>query len=214
MNKPLYQIDRFIVGQLQTNCYVLSDKKTKDLIIIDPGDDASYVMDQIGKIDAHPKAILLTHGHFDHMLAAFELQETYGIPCFLHPADFFLLPRMRSTASHFIGENTGFPPPPRNVTQISGEDTIPFGSLTLEIMETPGHTPGGISLYEKKQGVLFTGDILFAKGLFGDWHHAYSDKQAVFSSVAKLLALPHDIIVYPGHGQETSIGNERAYHHL
>ena len=127
--------------------------------------------------------IMATHGHFDHILAAYALQLAYNIPFYMHEADAFLLKTMQSSAKHFL--HIDVDPPPK----LSEIHDLPF-------IHTPGHTPGSICLYFKKEGVIFTGDTLLGRTDF-----AYSDKIAHARSVSTIFSLPPETKVYPGHGE-------------
>jgi glyoxylase-like metal-dependent hydrolase (beta-lactamase superfamily II) len=200
----MLHVQTLIVGQLQTNCYLATEEKSGETFIIDPGDDAAYIADTLVSGKLMPVAILATHGHFDHVLSGFELQHLFDIPFYIHAKDEFLLPGMQKSAEHYLTIPIVDPPPiPSKEFQKNKVATL--GSLRLEILETPGHTPGGVSFYSKKNHICFTGDTVFAGGGIGDWRHEYSDKQALFASVQKILSLPKETILYPGHGEQTTV---------
>ena len=202
----MLQIQTLIVGQLQTNCYLVSGDKSHETLIVDPGDDASYIAEKIAAAHLEPTQILATHGHFDHILGAFELQQIFSIPFFIHPNDLFLLHRMRETAEHYLGIPV-IEPPPVNPKDLSKNMKISLGQTYLEVLETPGHTPGGVSFYSQKDSICFTGDTVFAGGAIGDWRHAYSDKQLVLRSVHEVASLPKQTLLYPGHGDQTTVAD-------
>jgi len=204
----MLHIQTLIVGQLQTNCHLVWDTESMEAILIDPGDDASYIADTVVRLALRPKAIVATHGHFDHTLAAFELQHIFDIPFYVHPKDEFLLSQMRQTAEHYLSVPV-IELPPIPSPDLQAATRVSVGSHEFHIVETPGHTPGGISLYSEKDGVCFTGDTVFEGGAIGDWRHSYSDKQALLSSVQTLLSLPDATILYPGHGRESSVTMEK-----
>lgn len=203
-------IERLRVGGLQTNCYLVIDRLSEQCLIIDPGDDGEYLTDHIEKSQSTLAAIVATHGHFDHILAAWQVQQTYHVPFYLNPRDVFLLKRMRQTASHYLAISV-VEPPPSDIKPLSGKTMIQCGTTAFQVIETPGHTPGSISLYAPSLHVVFSGDTLFCDGAIGDWHHEYSDKDALFASVAQLLSLPTFTAVLPGHGPETTVGDQRPY---
>ncbi len=193
-------IERLIVGQLQTNCYLVWDKENLETVIIDPGDDADYIQRRVADFNLCPKFILATHGHFDHILAATELKFAFKIPFLIHQADLFLLKRAEETARFFTGisENPVLPPD----KFIKEEEKIKFGKESLEVIETPGHTPGGVAFYSP--GVLFSGDTIFAEGT-GRTDFSYGSEKQLKNSIKKLLSLPKETTVLPGHGEETTI---------
>lgn len=177
-------IETLVVGQMATNCYIV------DGIIIDPGDDAEYIMSHL---KTKPTMIVATHGHFDHIMAAYALQLAYNIPFYIHKKDMFLLPRMQSSARHFLGINDVDPPP--TPTEIQ---EIPF-------IHTPGHTPGSICL--PVGDVLFVGDTIFAGGVVGRTDFSYSDPKKLNTSIKKILSFPPKTHLFPGHGEATRLDN-------
>lgn len=199
-------IERLIVGQLQTNCYLAWDKKTQEGVIIDPGDDADYIIRRIQDLGIKPLYILATHGHFDHVLAVFELKLAFKIPFLIHKNDFFLLKRADRTANWFMGIKEGFVP---EIDKFIKEgDIISFGkNEKLKIIETPGHSPGGVAFYSR--GLVFTGDTLFRQGV-GRTDFSYCSHTDLVNSLKKLFKLPNETRVYPGHGEETTIGEEKT----
>jgi len=200
----MLHVQTLIVGQLQTNCYLLSDGESREAIVIDPGDDASYIADTLVSGKLTPRAIWATHGHFDHVLSAFELQHMFSIPFYIHPEDEFLLPRMQKTAAYYLKiPIVELPPHPSK--ELQKQTHITVGRFVLEILETPGHTPGGVSFYSQTDRICFTGDTVFAGGAIGDWRHEYSDKETLLKSVHRILSLPENTILYPGHGEQTTV---------
>ncbi|MGB9707083.1 MAG: MBL fold metallo-hydrolase, partial [Microgenomates group bacterium] len=189
------KIEQVVVGQLSTNCYLVWDEESLETIIIDPGDDGDYIIRRIADFNLSPKYILATHGHFDHILAAAELKLAFNIPFGLHRADLFLLKRASRTAKFFTGSATEAILPPDKF--LKEGDKIEFGKESLKVIETPGHTPGGVSFYSP--GVLFSGDTIFADGI-GRTDFSYGSEEKLKNSIKKLLKLPGKTTVYPGHG--------------
>jgi len=202
----MLRVQILIVGQLQTNCYILTEGKFGKAFIIDPGDDASYIADTIASKKLTPVGILATHGHFDHVLSAFELQHMFSIPFYIHAKDEFLLLGMQKSAEYYL-KIPIVDPPPIPSKEFQKNMFFEFGLSEFEILETPGHTPGGVCFYFQKDHLCFTGDTVFAGGAIGDWRHSYSDKQALLSSVQKILSLPKETILYPGHGEQTTVAD-------
>lgn len=211
MNRRRAAIETLTVGQLGAHCYLVSDSDTSETIVIDPGDEAQYIADRIVRARLTPVMVAATHGHFDHVLAAFELTGMFGVPFAMNDADVFLLERMRQTASHFLGHPVVEPPPALSVKLASGEK-LRFGSHTLSVIACPGHTPGGVAFAVDGEPVMFTGDTLFSGGAVGDWRHGYSDRHALMESVGGILSYPDDTELYPGHGERTTVASERQYH--
>lgn len=204
-------ITPIVVGQMAANCYIVSDVATKNALIIDPGDDAGYIIDTISKLKVTPIGVLLTHGHFDHVMGALEIQLAYGLPCMMHPQDTFLLARMSQTAEHFLGVARVDPPPHIDSALYDGQDIL-VGDSHLTIREIPGHTPGSVLVYHKESFSIFVGDVLFAGGAVGRTDHEYSSPQNLARSIRIILSYPDRTIIYPGHGESTSV--ELAKSHL
>lgn len=193
-----HTITTLTVGQMAANCYLF------DHYIIDPGDDAEYISEMLTRLHIKPVAIIATHGHFDHLMAARALQLAYGIPCYLAAQDTFLARRLKNSARQYLGISTD---PPPIVTELTGTHIGPF-----DIVATPGHTPGSVCLYAKDPGMLITGDTIFAGGAVGrsDWQ--YSDVYALRDSLSRILSFPQETLLYPGHGEASTVLKERAYH--
>ncbi len=204
-------ITTLAVGQMAANCYIVSDTKTREGIIIDPGDDAEYISDTLLKLQVTPIMIVATHGHFDHLMAAYALKLGFGIPFRMHPLDVFLVSRMEQTAKHFLGVPCVDPAPSVDRKLREGE-VIAVGSIRLTVLHTPGHTPGSICLYEKKLGVLFTGDTIFSTGAVGRTDRSYANREVLMSSIHRILSYPKRTRILAGHGEETTIGAEIRYH--
>lgn len=196
-----------VLGDLQTNCYLLWDDSTKKCFIIDPADDGIGISEEINQRNLIPKGILLTHGHFDHTLGALDLKLIFNIPLYCSRLDWFLLDRQDKTASHFLKRKIKVP----NFVNIDQDldkiKKIELGDETIEVIKTPGHTPGSVCFYCKKGGLLFSGDTLFA-GLRGRTDFSYGSTKNIFESLDKLFKLPEDTLVLSGHGPETTIEKE------
>lgn len=199
------KIEKLVVGQLATNCYLVWDEKTNEVIIIDPGDDGDYIIRRIQDFNLKPKLILATHGHVDHTLAVTELKLALRIPFGLNKADLFLVKRIRASAKYWFGVEAD--PPPEVDKFIKEGDLIKFGQEKLRMIETPGHSPGGVAFFGG--GVVFDGDTLFYQGV-GRTDFSYASEAKLMDSIKnKLFKLPDETVVYPGHGEETTIGEEK-----
>ncbi len=192
------EIKQLTLGELSTNCYLAWDDTTREAIIIDPADEGGFITEQILGLQLSPTAIVLTHGHFDHVLGVLELKLNFNIPVVMHEQDVFLLERAQSSALHWLGREVDPVPPPDQFLR-HGE-VITFGNVELKVIETPGHTPGSVSLYNDE--VVFTGDTLFADGV-GRTDFKYSDSQELQRSLKKIQQLPDQKkrTAYAGHGE-------------
>lgn len=202
------KIERLVVGQLQTNCYLISCPKTGETVIIDPGDDGDFIIRRIGDLGFKPKMILATHGHFDHVLAVAELKLAFNIPFLIHKKDLFLLKRMRETAEYFLGYDAcpEAGKGPKVDRYLKEGDIIKLGKEKLKVIETPGHTPGGVCFLG--DGAFFSGDTLFCQSV-GRTDFSYGSQEDLTRSLQKLFKLSPETKVYPGHGPETTIANEK-----
>lgn len=197
------KIERLVVGQLATNCYIAWDEESLEAVIIDPGDDGDYISRRIQDFGLFPKFILATHGHFDHVLAVAELMLAFKIPFLMHQADLFLFKRASQTAKFFIGVQAD---PYLPVDKFIKEgDVIKFGKENLKVIETPGHTPGGVAFYS--DGILFSGDTIFVEGV-GRTDFSYASPKKLKNSLKKLFQLSDKTVIYPGHGPTTTIGKK------
>ncbi len=203
----------FQLGDLQTNTYLV--EQNGKAIIIDPADDAAFLTDELLRRILTPVGLYGTHGHFDHMLAAGELQLNFSIPYYLHEKDMFLVRRANKTAKHFLGYDPVFISP-QNISYLE-TDTHTNNLFTFDVLHIPGHTPGSVAFYFRDEQTLFVGDTLFA-GSIGRVDASYSDRLLMKDSLDTLFQLPPETVVYPGHGEITSIGfekkNAKSYYQL
>lgn len=185
-------------------------------MIIDPGGEGDFISQKILDLKLKPVFILATHGHFDHVLGVVELKLTFDIPFLMPEADLFLLKRTKETAEYFLGP--GACPEIHKKLDLSSlvdsfikeGDVIKFGKEKLEVIKTPGHSPGGVSFFNKKAGILFSGDTLFCRGI-GRTDFSYASSDELEASLKRLFELPDETAVYPGHGPETTLATERLF---
>ncbi|MDQ3878326.1 MAG: MBL fold metallo-hydrolase [Actinomycetota bacterium] len=189
------------------NCYIVGDPSTRTAIVIDPGGDSDALAETIRSRGLVVAAIVATHAHFDHVIAAEELRRVTGAPFHLHGLDRPLLDWMQESARLFLGIELGAPP---DVDRDASEgDRLVAGRIELEVVHTPGHSPGSISLIG--DGAVFSGDTLF-QGSIGRTDLPGGDHDALLRAVRnKLFPLDDDLPVYPGHGPATSVGHERRF---
>jgi glyoxylase-like metal-dependent hydrolase (beta-lactamase superfamily II) len=199
------QIIKYVLGELETNCYLLI--KDEECVIIDPSDNADFLLEEIQRRNLKLTAMLATHGHFDHIMAAGEIQLSFDIPLYIHLKDQFLIDRLAETAKHFLS----FPPSiikPKNI-QFYSDGLLKIKNFKFKIIFSPGHTPGSICLYLQKENILFTGDTLFKDGV-GRTDFSYSSRADLEKSLKTIFKLPPQTVIYPGHGEESSLRNERV----
>jgi hydroxyacylglutathione hydrolase len=195
-----FEVDRFEVGPLAANCYVITHVPTKDACLIDPGGEPQRIMDFVKRKGLNLKFIINTHGHGDHILG----NGYFGVPVYIHrmDKDFLTDPVLNLSGMFGLSLKT-----PKASKLLEDGDKVYLNDLEFEILHTPGHTPGGISI--KLDGVVFTGDTLFA-GTVGRTDLPDGDEEALFGSIRKkLLTLDDDTVIYPGHGHESTIGIEK-----
>ncbi len=200
-----YKVEGYQVGQIMTNCYLVCNEDTKELLIIDPGDQADLLARQIEAIGAKPAAILLTHGHFDHVLAVDELADKYQIPVYAHENE---KKQLHSTAAEFY-PRLGRSGEVKVDHFMSGEPVLKLAGFEIKVFMTAGHTPGGVCYYFEKEGLLFSGDTLFFGSIGRTDFPGGSYKDLIRNVETKLFPLSEDVVVYPGHNNATSIGFEK-----
>lgn len=203
------RLERLIVGALEANCYLVTDRGSGDAVIVDPGNQAKRILDAVRDCQAHVVAVIHTHGHFDHIGATEQVVEALGgeVAVYSHPADTYLYER----AARLMGASFGYSIPERLLTPshpLHDGMTIPVGSSALEVIHTPGHTPGSVSLLCPGQ-FLLSGDTLFRRGI-GRTDLPGGDEDAIYESIlTRLYPLPGELAVWPGHGESTTIAQER-----
>ncbi|MFN4212371.1 MAG: MBL fold metallo-hydrolase [Microgenomates group bacterium] len=200
----MIKILRFSLGQLQANCYFLI--KEGKCLIIDPADEASFILEELQRRRLKLIGMLATHGHFDHVMAAGEIQNSINVPLYISLKDQFLIERLEETAEYFLGYKPALLPP-KNIKNLDGKNSLKIENFKLKILFSPGHTPGSSCFYFPKEKVIFSGDTLFKNGI-GRHDFSYSNKSDLKISLRKLFQLPKKTIVYPGHGEKTTIAEE------
>jgi len=204
MNDPVparrFFLKCLAVGPMQANCYIIADIGTKDACLIDPGGDHEKIEKILRRDEFKLNFIINSHGHGDHIAA----NGRFHVPIYIHylEKEFLTNPEKNLSKFFFFGITS-----PTASKLLDDGDTVRLGNLTLEIIHTPGHTPGSISI--KLENVIFTGDALF-RGSIGRTDFAYGDEKLLMDSIKnKLLTLPDDTTIYPGHGEESTIGEEK-----
>jgi glyoxylase-like metal-dependent hydrolase (beta-lactamase superfamily II) len=194
------------VGPLQCNCSIIGDETTRDAIVIDPGDDIADVLALIQKHNLQVKQIVITHAHIDHVGGAMKLRATTGAPIVLNHNDYTLL-KMLDMQAAWIGMKS--PGKVEIDRSVADADKVEAGPLLASVIHTPGHTEGSICLYFPAQQKLIAGDTLFAGSIGRTDLPGGSFEKIIGSLHEKILTLPDETVVVPGHGPQTTIGEER-----
>lgn len=205
MNRLL--CDFRVVGPVQTNCYFLYHEDTKECIIVDPGDESSTIQDFINKKELTVKAILLTHGHFDHIMAVEEIKRIYDVPVYAARAESEVLKDPQINLSVQMSKPLSL----EADKWLEDGDEMQLLGQKVHCILTPGHTCGGMCYYFPKEGILFSGDTLFQESV-GRTDFPTGNMSTLIRSIReKLFVLPPVVHVYPGHGMMTSIENEKKF---
>ena len=196
-----------VVGMVQTNCYVLSNVKTKKAVVVDPGDQANLIFEYLRNEELELESIILTHGHFDHITGAAAVAGEFGVKIYLHEKDRDTLTDTQMNASWMIGH-------PMTYTAdifVKDEQELEIAGFKIRVLFTPGHTPGGCCYYFPYEDVVFTGDSLFCGSIGRTDFKGGSMSDLVRSVKEKLMSLPDKTAVYPGHNESSTIENERMF---
>ena len=201
------EIKSMTLGMVATNCYLIINKETKEALLIDPADNALRISNAIEENVCTLKAILLTHGHFDHIMALNELKKRYNVPVYAHEEEEDVLKQSSLNMSGMIGQIY--------TTQadiyVKDGEHLKLAGLDIIVLHTPGHTKGGVCYYLPEEKVLMSGDTLFHCSIGRTDFPTGSMSQLVRSVKEQLFVLPDDVQVYPGHDSVTSIGYEKQY---
>ncbi len=197
-------IRKLPVGPIMANCFILGCEETRKAVVIDPGDETDMILQTLAQEGLTVEQIINTHCHFDHAGGNKKMRDATGAQLVVHALEIPVLNTMTESAALWGFSVEASPEPDRKVAD---GDTITFGNITIKVIHTPGHSPGGISLYTN--GCLFVGDTLFA-GSIGRTDFPGGDHQTLLNSIReKLFLLDDDVRVYTGHGPETTIGTEK-----
>ena len=200
--------DMVEVGPLAVNCFVLGCEESREGVVVDAGGDAARIIAMVERNGLNIGQIINTHGHFDHVGANRPLVERFGARLLIHAADAPLLEHAADVARSY-GVQVENPPPPD--TFLTEGMEIAFGRCRMQVLHTPGHTPGGCCLYLEAEKKIITGDTLFADSIGRSDFPGGSHEQLLQSIRTKLFTLPDDVTAYPGHGPETTIGHEKRH---
>lgn len=200
-------IERLILTSAESNCFLVGCERTRQALVIDPGDDADRILARAAELDLKPTSVVITHAHWDHVNAAGPIAERTGAAIGMHPADLALLTLVPDVTRERIGVRG--PEPPQIDQPLADGDVLHIGDVDLAVLHTPGHTPGSICLLSEVEAALFSGDTLMA-GWVGRTDRPGGDQAAIRASLwDRLLRLPDETRVFAGHLDPTTIGTER-----
>ena len=199
-------LDKLIVGPFSVNCYFLGCSKSQKMAVIDPGGEVEKIWQKIQDIGYSPEYIINTHGHPDHTAGNLELKQKSQAKILAHPDDVAMMTDKENLLSSMFLEANPSPPPDQLVTE---GQLIKLGNISLKVIHTPGHTPGGICLL--LDDILFTGDTLFAEGIGRTDFPGGNYAQLISSIKNKLFPLDDQLRILPGHGEESTLGREKRY---
>ncbi|MGH8103691.1 MAG: MBL fold metallo-hydrolase [bacterium] len=199
---------RLVTGIYQENCFIVADENSRHGIIIDPGDEADRILAAVKEHNLRITKIVNTHGHVDHIGAVDEIKKALGVPFFIHRADEKLVAWAKPLVAGLMYKLV-------NAPKIDGflkeSDTVEVGSHTARVIHTPGHTQGGVCLYFEPENAIFVGDTLF-QGSIGRTDLPGGNTEQLLTAIkTKLLVIPDDTVCYCGHGEETTIGDEKRF---
>lgn len=197
------EIKRIATGAIEENCYLVWDEANQ-AVVIDPGDEASKIIDEITKLQLDVKKIILTHGHYDHVGAVNEVKKATGAQVICHQEEKSIVEDETLSLGLYLGKEVSLP---KVDACVSEGDEISVGNLNFSVIHTPGHTKGGMCLLAGDS--LFSGDTIFY-GTLGRWDFPTGDLSELTSSITrKIFNLPEDTVIYSGHGPETTVGAEK-----
>lgn len=200
-------IKSMVLGPVQTNCYFLINDETKEVLIIDPADNAAGIEGWIREEGLEPRAILLTHGHFDHILGVEGLRKAFDIPVYAGKNEADVLKDPRKNVSPMLGRSVSVSAD----RLLSDNEIFTLAGIRMQVFFTPGHTEGSVCFYLPDEKKLFSGDTLFEASVGRTDFPTGSSRQLVDAIKTRLFILDDDVMVYPGHGGCTSIGYEKTH---
>lgn len=202
------RISRMVVGPVSTNCYIVSNEETREAFIVDPGEEANRIDLKLKENQLKLKAILLTHGHFDHIMAVNKLLEKYDVDVYIGENEMELLKDIHMNCS---GSMMNRPYVTKANRTVKDQDCLVLAGMTIEVLETPGHTIGGVCYYLEKEEVLFSGDTVFCQSVGRSDLPTGSGSSLQRSIREKIVPLPDEVQIFPGHGDSTTVAYEKKY---
>lgn len=200
-------IGRIPLGMYQTNCYFIFSEDSKDCLVIDPADSGDYIFEKLSENNLNVKAILLTHGHFDHIYGVKKLKELAKCPVYAYKDEEELLKDPDINCSSSVGRSEIIVPD----AFLNDNEILNSCDMKIKVIHTPGHTKGSCCYYFFEDDILISGDTLFCESIGRSDLPTGSGRTLIDSVNEKLMVLPDSVSVYPGHGETTTIGNERMY---
>ena len=202
------KIKKYVVGMIGTNCYLVINEETKESVMVDPGAYPAKVKNAVKEQGLKLKAVLLTHAHFDHIMGLSDVMEDVKVPVYVEEADLPMMTDGESNlSSTYVRGGYRF----EEAVPVSDGQQLEIAGFLFRVIHTPGHTPGGCCYYMEQEGVLFSGDTLFQTSVGRSDFPGGSASALVRSVKEKLLVLPEETHVYPGHMEETTIGYEKLH---
>ena len=203
-----FRMETFVLGDVSTNCYLIYNQKSREAVVVDPADNGAFVLNKCRELQVKPVAVILTHGHFDHILAVEDICRAFSCQVYAGREEDRLLQDSSMNLSTIMGTE-------RTIVcadvLVKEKDELSLAGFKWNVLETPGHTAGSVCYYIPSEQILFSGDTLFA-GSLGRTDWPTGDQKEIVSSIReKLLPLPEETKVFPGHGEGTTIGRERRY---
>ena len=203
-----FRIQTFVLGEVSTNCYLIYHQGTREAVVVDPADNGAYILNKCREIEVKPTAILLTHGHFDHILAVKDICRAFPCKVYAGREEDRLLQDSSLNLSGSMGSEQMCV---EADVLVKDGDILSLVGFDWQVLETPGHTAGSVCYYVESEQVLISGDTLFANSL-GRTDLPTGDMRTIIRSIKeKLLSLPERVMVYPGHGEVTTIEHEKRY---
>lgn len=199
------KVERFVIGMIQTNCYLVSNTDTKECVIIDPAVYSAEMTSHIQKEGLLVQAILLTHGHFDHIMGIDGFLKEFDVPVYAYCEESKLLNNADYNASSDYGRAYTY----SGASYVEDGQILNLAGMQFQVIYTPGHTIGGCCYYVEQEKVLFSGDTLFQMSVGRSDFPTGNGRQLVDSIQKKLMVLPEETVVYPGHMEQTVIGDEK-----
>ena len=203
----MMKIEKFVLGAVQTNSYLVLNEETKEVVIVDPAICPDYLISHVKSNGYVPKGIILTHGHFDHVMGIEGWLSEYEIPVYLHEDEKEVLANYNLNLSVMIGKYYAYD----KVETLKDGEVLELAGFSFKVIHTPGHTQGGCCYYEENEAVLISGDTLFKSSVGRSDFPTGSMSTLVKSIKERLFVLPNDVMVYPGHNSLTCIADEKIY---